>query len=391
MGMSEATAEAQAKPSISFRVSKVMDRAQMTGARKHDMRLGPQPGYIDADKSAKNTALSLTDGYDLLKSAWSRRLDRDAAAMEARRIEDRKAKAMWRAGIITFSTEAQALLGDKSPEQEAKAAFEDFARRHGVRLLWAVGHHDESAVHFHAMFENIRDDGRCLRLNAKELSAEQDLVAKHFSKLGLVRGTKKADRIAAGEPISKTINRSVKQLHADLPAEIEAAQERLAKAQARADKAEANAKKYEGDADVALDRFNRYKVKVAEQEAKLAGLLKRQAAVEVRENAVAAKEQAVAQREAAVAGLPDLAREAMALLSGDETPARMDERHADERAASDDGVSTWEDNWTMYNPREPKGAPSYWQKLREHVIDFWREKIKNFGLKPSNDADFRPN
>ncbi len=386
--MSEAAAEA--KPSISFRVSKVLDRGQMTGARKHDMRLGPQPAYVDAERSAKNTTLSLTDGYDLLKSAWSRRLDRDAAAMEARRIEDRKAKAMWRAGIITFSTEAQALLGDKSPEQEAKAAFEDFARRQGVRLLWAVGHHDETAIHFHAMFENIRADGRCLRLNAKELSAEQDLVAKHFSKLGLVRGTKKADRIAAGEPPSKTINRSVKQLHADLPAEIEAAQERLAKAQARADKAEANAKKYESDADVALDRFNRYKVKVAEQEAKLAGLLKRQAAVEVRENAVAAKEQAVAQREAAVAGLPDLAREAMALLSGDETPARMDERHHDERAESDDGVSTWEDLWPMYNAHEPKNTPSYWQKLREHVIDFWREKIKNFGLKPSNDADFTP-
>jgi hypothetical protein len=386
-----ATAEAEARPSISFRVSTVMDRGRMTHARKHDMRLGHQPAYVDASRSDKNTLLSLSSGYDGLKSAWSRRLDRDSAEMESRRIENRKAKAMWRAAIITFSTEAQALLGDKSPEQEAKAAFEDFARRQGVRLLWAVGHHDETAIHFHAMFENIRADGRCLRLNAKELSAEQDLVAKHFSKLGLVRGTKKADRIAAGEPPSKTINRSVKQLHADLPAEIEAAQERLAKAQARADKAEANAKKYEGDADVALDRFNRYKVKVAEQEAKLAGLLKRQAAVEVRENAVAAKEQAVAQREAAVAGLPDLAREAMALLSGDETPARMDERHHDERKASDDGVSTWEDNWTMYNPRESKETPSYWQQLRQHVMDFWREKIKNFGLKPSNDADFRPN
>ena len=382
--MSEATAEAQAKPSISFRVSKVLDRGQMTGARKHDMRLGPQPGYVDAERSAKNTTLSLTDGYDLLKSAWSRRLDRDAAEMEARRIEDRKAKAMWRAGIITFSTAAQKLLGDKSPEAEAKATFEDFAKRHGVRLLWAVGHHDESAIHFHAMFENIRADGRCLRLNAGDLSNEQEIAAAHFAHLGLVRGTKKADRIADGEPPSKTINRSVKQLHADLPAEIEAVKAKLAKAQERAEKAEAKAKKYEGDADQALARLEGYEVKIALLKAELVDLTKIQ-------DGLADREASVADREAAVAALPELAREAMALLSGDETAGRMDERHADERAASDDGVSTWEDLWPMYNAHEPKNTPSYWKQLREHVIEFWREKIKRFGLEPSNDAGFRPN
>ena len=270
--MTKAKAGAKAKPSISFRVSTVMDRGEMIAARKHDMRLGPQPGYVDGDKSAENTVLSLTTGYDLLKSAWSRHVDRDAAAMEARRLEDRKAKAMWRAGIITFSTEAQALLGDKSPELEAKAAFEDFAKRHAVRLLWAIGHHDESSVHYHAMFENIRADGRCLRLNATDLSAEQELAAGHFAHLGLVRGTKKADRIAAGEPPSKTINRSVKQLHADLPAEIEALEEKLATAQARADKAEAKAQKFEGDADVAQARLERYQAKIKDLEEKIAKL-----------------------------------------------------------------------------------------------------------------------
>jgi hypothetical protein len=110
-----------------------------------------------------------------------------------------------------------------------------------------------------------------------------------------------------------------------------------------------------------------------------------------RKKALEAREAAVAEREAAIEALPALAKEAMALLSGDETPSRMDERHHDERAESDDGVSTWEDLWPMYNAHEPKNTPSYWKQLREHVIEFWREKIKRFGLEPSNDAGFRPN
>jgi len=105
---------------------------------------------------------------------------------------------------------------------------------------------------------------------------------------------------------------------------------------------------------------------------------------------VEVREAAVAEREVSLAALPALAKEAMALLSGDETEARMDERHADEREASDDGVSTWEDAWS-FNTGTPRGTGSYWQQLREHVVEFWREKIKKFGLKPSNDAEFSPN
>lgn len=262
---------AATEPSISFRISRVMDRAGLTGQRQHDMRLGKQPAYVDSARSVDNTLLALAPGYDGRASRWSRFLDREDEALAVRRLQNGKNRNMWRSAILTFSREAAAQL-KQPPEDEAKAAFGDFASRHGVRLLWAVGHHDETTVHYHAMFENIMENGKALRLSRADLSHEQDIAASHFSHLGLVRGKPKRQRIADQEPTSNWVNRNVKQLHDDLPREIELAREQLATAEKRAAKAEAKAKQYEADAELSLRRLRKYERQIEALEDRLAQL-----------------------------------------------------------------------------------------------------------------------
>lgn len=96
-------------------------------------------------------------------------------------------------------------------------------------------------------------------------------------------------------------------------------------------------------------------------------------ALEARASALAVREATLATREAVLAS--PVLKEAVALLSGDETPQRQTERHQAEKA--EDGC-TWEEGWEI-NGNQP-GTPTYWQQLRQHVSEWWRDRIKRFGL-----------
>lgn len=299
------TTEAAGSPALSFRVSKVLDRAAVMGSRMHDMRLGKQPSYVDGSRSDQNTTLALVDGYDKQGSAWSRFFGKEEQELASRRKQQSKTQKMWRAAILTFSKEAQALL-TRAPDAEALAVFRDFSRRHNVRLLWAVGHHDESAVHFHAMFENVTGTGYALRLGVADLSAEQDIAAWHFRDLGINRGKSKRARIADGEDPSAFIHRSVRELHDDLPRELAEARQTLAetfrsieKNQALAQKARLKAEEYGDAAQKALQRALRYEERAQAAQQRWEAVQARLEALEAREAALTARErQLMDEREA---------------------------------------------------------------------------------------------
>lgn len=199
-----------------------LDRMAFLGHRRHDLRIGPQPGYVDENRSVNNTELFMCPGYgpDAVKQKLTRRIDKDEAVLDARRLNNTRARRLWRRTLLTFSHDAQVSLGDYWPDEEAMNVMQSFAFRHEIRLLSVIGHRDESAVHYHALFENISHSGRAVVFTSAQLSGEQDLAATHFEHLGIGRGQYKTKRIENGEPVSKTINRSVRQLHADLPNEI---------------------------------------------------------------------------------------------------------------------------------------------------------------------------
>jgi hypothetical protein len=135
-------------------------------------------------------------------------------------------EAVATSGIITFGTEAQPVI-DAMDKETQNALFqktaEQIAERLGTDLTGLVIHRDESAIHAHFQLVAVARDGTPLskvinRDTAKEM---QDIAGRVFNDHGITRGTPKAERIARGEDASKTVHRSVKTLHKDLPKEIE--------------------------------------------------------------------------------------------------------------------------------------------------------------------------
>ncbi len=216
--------------SISVRLAPVTGAAA-GGCLAHDLRIGPQPNYVDRQRSGLNRVLVMPPPPSEI---LARTLDRRQRAGPVRAL--RSSAAIATSGIITFSRAAQEIVRAASPAAQ-DAAYEAVARRiaahYRIGLLGLVVHADESAPHAHMLLDRRTESGAALKYHGREV---QDLAAEaiagHFPGIG--RGTPKAVRKARGEPRSKWVHRSVRQLHGDLPAEIEAVEEKRDQAQARA-------------------------------------------------------------------------------------------------------------------------------------------------------------
>jgi hypothetical protein len=166
-------------------------------------------------------------------------------------------------GIITFSHEAQPVVDGLTTEEQDtlyRKAADAIAREFNTSVVGLTVHADEQAPHAHFVLPGYDNAGRPLseRMEAAVYSHLQDVVGAVYNEVGIERGIKKVDRVKAREPDSKTLHRSVKQLHADLPAEIEAArehaQERIAAARQQADEAKADAATAEAERDRAHEQ-----------------------------------------------------------------------------------------------------------------------------------------
>ena len=136
-------------------------------------------------------------------------------------------------GIITFSKEARNQVNSMPPDAQAMKFVEDVSKKHDVKIIYLVRHSDESTTHYHFLLEYVNSDGRAVgrKLNKKALSGLQDEAGMIFGSIGLTRGVKKTERLARGEDFAKTVHRSVRQLHEDLPGEIAAKKSQLAQIQ----------------------------------------------------------------------------------------------------------------------------------------------------------------
>ena len=286
------------EPSISFRLE-ALDGRGLLGQRRHDLRIGKQPDYVDAKRAGENAALFRAEGWGRVEDESEEQdgarihqlMDACRTEIEGRAKRKTSVGKYWRRAIITFSHEAQKALADegKLPHAEALTAFKAFADAHGVKLLTVDFHGDETAPHYHANFEGVNDKGYALRLNREELSATQDQIASHFANYGLTRGKRKEERKAAGEDPSKWNHRTVRELHEqhlsdnnavltfqqeqiasynrelnELEQQIAAEQERLAKNEERAKKARQKAEADEAKADKALKNAETYERRARE-------------------------------------------------------------------------------------------------------------------------------
>ena len=225
------------------------------GQRAHDLRIGPQPSYVVAARTPLNRVLvKPLHGAELRATCLDRRTRR-----ETRRAMRHNA-AVAIIGIVTFGHRAQALFEALNAERQDaayRAVVEAVAERLDTSVSGLVIHLDESAPHAHFQLVGVTHQGHPVSRVAK-ISALRDLqtiaaevMARHAP--GIERGTPKALRLAAGEDYADVVNRSVKELHADLPAEIAALEARAEAARAKAEKNErlaetARAKAIEDDA-----------------------------------------------------------------------------------------------------------------------------------------------
>ena len=257
---------------ISVRIARKKTASQARGQRRHDMREGPQPAYVDPARRDLNSVIQEPRPVHAVRKICEER--RQAAG--AKRAMRTDAVAVI-AGIVTFGTEAQPLVDALSRDEQDRLfaeTAEALADKLGTSLEGLVVHRDESATHAHFTLAAVGHDGRPLSKSTggAMLSSLQDVAAQPWAHLGITRGKPKAQRQAQGEPTSAWVHRSVSQLHADLPAEIAAAQARAEKYQALADKAREKLENTEKDEQKAQKRLEIYERRYAEAQAEISAL-----------------------------------------------------------------------------------------------------------------------
>lgn len=285
-----------------------------TGQRKHDLRKGAQPSYVDATKAEDNETL-----IDPPTAAQLRQVNEARRSLRNMRRAMRSDAAVAFVGILTFGAEAQTVFEALEPKTQAEA-FEDAARavaeRLNTSLAGLVIHRDESAVHAHFVLPSYDLDGNPLTGTVKRQTLKdlQDVVAKAFQRHApaIERGRSVSERLDAGATRAETIHRTVRQLHADLPAELAAKEAEAEAAAARVDEMRARVEKLEAKADLTdkeAKRLETYQARLEER--------------------VAAQEAAQAEAER----LAQVARDDAAQAAQDRDAARADEEAARAQAA----------------------------------------------------------
>lgn len=204
---------------VSVRI-KGLKANQGEGQRAHDARAAGQvPNYVDVERTEKNHVLLGEMSPKILKNSLFEQFQR---IRKATRKAPRKDANLFLGGILTFDKSARNLVNQESPDALAEKFVNDLAAQYGVKVIYLVRHSDESTNHFHFMLENIDEQGKAItnRLNRQTLARLQDKAGEVFSEIGLSRGIKKIERLEKGEDYSKTVHRSVRELHDDLPREV---------------------------------------------------------------------------------------------------------------------------------------------------------------------------
>lgn len=224
------------KESVSVRIEhRSMSRSK--GQRHHDTRTSNIPKYVDQERIHLNSTI-----IEPAKESELRKTCEERRALRKTKRQMKVDAAVATVGIITFSRAAQStveLLSNSEQESLFLLTAERLAESLGSNLTGLIVHRDETALHAHFQMPAVRNDGLPISKMGNIGSLLQDIAGEVWSEYGITRGVRKADRIAAGDDMSKIVHRSVKQLHEDLPKEIEALQAKLAKNERLLEQAEA--------------------------------------------------------------------------------------------------------------------------------------------------------
>jgi hypothetical protein len=215
------------------------------------------------------------------------------------------------AGIIGFGVEAQKMfeaLGPDGQEKALRAAVERMAADLRTSVSGLVLHLDETAKHAHFSLCGYDVDGQPLSTHMGRGVLRDLQTALHEALQAfmpdLERGRARKARAEAGAAPHELVNRSVAELHTDLPLEIEAKRQELAelkekilKNEVRAEKARAKAEQDEDRAEKALKNAEIYERRASEAEGKVEGL---EAQIIALERVEAAKGAAEAARDQAL-------------------------------------------------------------------------------------------
>ena len=259
----------------------LLNVARLAGQRKHDKRIGRQPGYVDPERKELNRVL-----IDPASPAAMRTLCESRRAIRETRRKMKRNAAVAAGGIITFGAEAAALFGALEPKQQ-DAAFtelaEEIAERLNTTLHGLIVHNDESTIHAHYQLAAYDKDGVPLSRSTapRVMSGLQDLTAEVMARHcpGIERGHKYGERIKDGADFRDTLHRSVRELHNDLPrdlaakrAEVDQLAEAVAEAQARVDEMEGRVIKLTEKAELSekeAKRLSTYEKRLADRVAEL--------------------------------------------------------------------------------------------------------------------------
>lgn len=273
------------------------------GNLTHDWDNDKRPGYVNKNNSHLNTVIvgtnlqdaralysiqknSMIEDFNLEKNHLRELLNQQSLPPKEMTKERSKIRN-WQShmcshmsGLIGFGLDADAkLLNPSTMDACAKAYLKDFCERHHVEALYLIRHMDESNPHYQFVTTNYNSSKKqTLRLNRDDLRQEQDSIGNAFTKLGLRRGIDKQERLKQAsnklnQPAingkysaevwkeANVIHRSVKQLHEDLPLEVEAKKEEI---QALNDAIEKQHKKLIKNQE--LLRSNEYKLGLIKQD-----------------------------------------------------------------------------------------------------------------------------
>jgi len=354
---------------VSVRIAHKSAR-QSAGQRRHDTRTGRQPAYVDAARIEQNSVLIEPRPEKALRTECEAR--RRAARPDLRAMPSNAAVAT--VGIITFGHEAKPVI-EALPVAEQDRLFQATAERIAdlcnTSLTGLVVHRDESAVHAHFQMPAYDRQGRPLTATVKRATtaAMQDVAAEVWRGHGIERGMRKADRIAAGQPRSAWVNRSVRELHTDLPAEIELARASLEKNQRLAEQVTAKIEAGQGDLAKLHKRAETYQRRIEAARAKLEGALPRPVMIErviKREPGGLFRRERVETKQ--VRAYSPQAVEAMAVRVGDAAAKREQEADARERRAAAAEKRLREQAEEVQRQRQDAKASEEWLRRLGRVL-----------------------
>lgn len=188
----------------------------------HELRIGPQPEYVDEKRAHLNRILiePLT-GSQLRKISEERRSLRKVQ----RGMKSNAAVGIY--GIITFGHKAQ-LIFEALPIEKQDEAYWEVAERIAVRLnttlTGLVSHGDETSPHAHFQCPGFTLDGQPVSAIAKREAMRdiQDIAAEVIKQYApeIERGKSRWQRIKEGETYADTVHKSGAMMRHLLPEAI---------------------------------------------------------------------------------------------------------------------------------------------------------------------------